>query len=454
MKTVSRRFIASLVGWALLGAARAGTLQGTALYRERIAAPPDAVFEATLQDMSRADAPAQVLGRARIGPAGNPPYRFEIAYDDTALRPGGRYVVRATLRAGGRLLFTTDTASPVLDGRTAPLSLTMVSASRGPSVPPLPASFAGEIPGAGGPVHWQVDLLAGGRYQLRQTFVGRPEPNRFDDIGRWRLDRQRKRFELIGTRQETLYFEAADNALRKLDMAGRRVEGSSHNDLLVRTPQPAPIEPRLALTGMFRYLADAASITLCADGQRLPVVMEDDYLALERAYSAADPKGQPLLVSVDGSIAPRRVGEEGAAPKPALVVERFDGLWPRETCGQPLATVPLRNTYWKLTRLNGAPVAVAAGQREPHLVLNAKEPRVAGSSGCNRLMGGFELDGDALRFGRLAGTMMACPEGMVQERAFLEALGQVAFWRVRGSHLELFDAQRKLLARFEAVALR
>jgi len=438
----------------VIAAAQAGTLPGTALYRERIAAPPDAVFEATLQDVSRADAPAVVLGRARIEPAGNPPYRFEIAYDDAALRPGGRYVVRATLRSGGRLLFTTDSVRPVLDGRTEPLSLVMVAASRSPGLPPLPASYAGEIPGAGGPVQWQVDLLPGGRYQLRQTFVGRPEPNRFDDIGRWRLDRQRNRFELIGTRQETLYFEAADNALRKLDMAGRRIEGSSHNDLLVRVPQPAPIEPRLALTGMFRYLADAASITLCADGRRLPVAMEVDYLALERAYSAADAKGQALLVSLDGQIAPRRLGEEGAAPKPALVVERFDGLWPRETCGQPLASVPLRNTYWKLTRLNGAPVDVAANQREPHLVLNAKEPRAAGSSGCNRVMGGFELDGDALRFGRLAGTMMACPDDMAQERAFLDALGQVAFWHVRGSHLELFDAQRKLLARFEAVALR
>jgi copper homeostasis protein (lipoprotein) len=216
----------------------------------------------------------------------------------------------------------------------------------------------------------------------------------------------------------------------------------------------APTAPPAGLTGMFVYFADAASITLCADGQRLPVAMEGDYLALERAYSADDAKGQPLLVSLDGVIAPRRTGEQGAAPKPALVVVRFDGLWPRETCGQPLASVPLRNTYWKLTRLNGAPVAVAAGQREPHLVLNAKEPRVAGSSGCNRVVGGFELDGDALRFGRLAGTMMACPEGMAQERAFLDALGQVAHWRVRGSHLELFDAQRKLLVRFEAVALR
>ena len=38
----------------------AGTLEGTAAYRERIALPPDAVFEAVLQDISRADAPAVV----------------------------------------------------------------------------------------------------------------------------------------------------------------------------------------------------------------------------------------------------------------------------------------------------------------------------------------------------------------------------------------------------------
>lgn len=217
----------------------------------------------------------------------------------------------------------------------------------------------------------------------------------------------------------------------------------------------APTAPHAELTGMFVYLADAASITLCADGRRLPVAMEGDYLALERAYSAADAKGQPRLVSLDGSIAPRRTGEEGAAPKPALVVERFTGLWPRESCGQPLATSPLRNTYWKLTRLNGAPATVADRQREPHLVLHEKDARVAGSSGCNRVMGSFELDGDALRFGPLAGTRMACPgDGMAQERAFLDTLGRVAHWQVRGSHLELFDAQRKLLARFEAVALR
>jgi putative lipoprotein len=85
----------ALLAAAVCTSALAGTLQGTALYRERIALPPDAVFEAVLEDVSRADAPACVLNRARLDPAGNPPFRFDIAYDDAAVQPGHRYIVRA-----------------------------------------------------------------------------------------------------------------------------------------------------------------------------------------------------------------------------------------------------------------------------------------------------------------------------------------------------------------------
>lgn len=67
--------------------------------------PPDALFEAVLEDISRADAPAAVLGRTRLDPAGQPPFRFEIAYHDAAVRPGGRHAVRATIRHDGRLPF-------------------------------------------------------------------------------------------------------------------------------------------------------------------------------------------------------------------------------------------------------------------------------------------------------------------------------------------------------------
>jgi copper homeostasis protein (lipoprotein) len=443
--------------------APAGTVTGTAAYRERIAAPPDAVFEARLLDTSRADAPASVLGSFRREAAGNPPYAFSIAYYDAAIQPSRRYVVRATLSdLRGQLLFTTDSAHAIrFDGSVArPLPPLRLVSARGRGAGPLgalPASFEGEIPGDGGAVRWQLELMADGRFQSRQTFVGQPEPNRFDDIGRWQ--RRGSVIELRGTREERPLFEpAAGGALRKLDREGQRiVSAGGHNDLLARRPQTAPIEPRVVATGMFRYFADAPSIVLCADGRTLPVAMAGDYLALERAYSAADKAapGQPLLVSFDGSIAPRRSAEESRGAVPTLVVQRFGKVWPRESCGTPLADSPLAETYWKLVRLNGDPVTAAANQREPHLLFRrGPEARVAGSSGCNRVMGGYTLDGEQLRLSKMAGTRMACPDGMAQERAFLDALTQVDRWQVRGSHLELSDAQRRVLARFEAVALR
>jgi len=220
--------------------------------------------------------------------------------------------------------------------------------------------------------------------------------------------------------------------------------------------QPVPGEPRRMLTGMFIYMADAAVITLCADGGRLlPVAMEADYKALEAAYLRERPQpGQALLVSLEGRIAPRPSMEVNQPPRPNVVVERFINIWPRETCGNPLVDSPLRGTYWKLVRLNEAPVRVAETQREPHLIFANYEPRVSGSGGCNRVTGSFELDGDKLHLGRMAGTMMACVDGMEQEQRFLQSLEKVERYRISGSHLEMLGAAGTVIARFEAVALR
>ena len=118
----------ALAALALAVPAHAGTLTGTAAFRERIALPPDAVFEAVLIDVAIADAPARVLGRARLQPAGQSPFRFSIPYRDSDLTPAGRFAVRATVRQGKRLLFTTDTFTPVLKGDPSqPLRLKLVS---------------------------------------------------------------------------------------------------------------------------------------------------------------------------------------------------------------------------------------------------------------------------------------------------------------------------------------
>jgi heat shock protein HslJ len=111
---------------------------------------------------------------------------------------------------------------------------------------------------------------------------------------------------------------------------------------------------------------------------------------------------------------------------------------------------PLESTYWKLTRLGDKPVPVAAKQREPYFVLDNKTKRIAGSGGCNRFTGSYQLNGDRLTFGKMAMTFMACQEGMETEREFATALEQVRTWKIFGEHLELLDSNGGFLARFEA----
>jgi putative lipoprotein len=218
-----------------------------------MALPPGAVFEATLEDVSKADAKSEVIGSTRIERPGNPPFSFEIPYDPSRIDPKHRYAVRARILVDGKLLLTTDQHYPVLTG-----------------------------------------------------------------------------------------------------------------------------------------------------GQGSAVALQ-----LRRVSATAQPNEEPL-----------------------------------------------ENTYWKLTHLGDVPVTVAERQREAHFILHPSDKRVSGSGGCNRITGGYELQGDRLTFKQMAGTMMACADGMDTERAFLGALTKVMLARVKQQQLELLDASGSVLARFQAVHLR
>src|SRR5882762_8686897 len=82
------------------------SIVGTALYRERVALTPEASFEATLEDVSRADAPAQVIARVRKQNPGQVPIRFELLFDPRRIDARKKYVVRASIYEHGQLRFT------------------------------------------------------------------------------------------------------------------------------------------------------------------------------------------------------------------------------------------------------------------------------------------------------------------------------------------------------------
>lgn len=103
---------------------------GTIAWRERIALSPAALVRVQLVDVSRADAPATVLGEQIITPGGrSPPYAFEIRFDPARIEANHAYAVQARVEDDGKLRFINDRRYPVLT-RDAPahveLLLTMV----------------------------------------------------------------------------------------------------------------------------------------------------------------------------------------------------------------------------------------------------------------------------------------------------------------------------------------
>ena len=155
-------------------------------------------------------------------------------------------------------------------------------------------------------------------------------------MGAGRKERQKKQplpSNLVrhGNEASQQYAVVGAGALRKLDLAGREIASDLDYELR-RTSEIDPIAGTFRLRGEYTYMADAALFTECLTGARFPVALEKDNVALERAYLAARPApGAPLLVTLDGSLA-RRPKMDGDGDQEVLVVERFDRVWPGESC--------------------------------------------------------------------------------------------------------------------------
>ncbi len=129
MKHALTRSIAAAIIATSASPLFAATVTGSAFYRERIALPAGAVFEATLEDVSRTDAAAIIIGRTAYTSAGTMPFAFTINYDDKVILPGHTYTVRATIRHQDKLLFATDAHVPAFDTKE-PLTLILVHVAK------------------------------------------------------------------------------------------------------------------------------------------------------------------------------------------------------------------------------------------------------------------------------------------------------------------------------------
>ena len=109
----------------------AASVEGEAIYRERIMPPPGAVLVVTLEDTARADAPSIELATSRMQLSASPPYVWRLDYDERLVTPASSTVLRARIETPQGLWMSTDTVMPA--STPAPvLQLRMVQTNASP----------------------------------------------------------------------------------------------------------------------------------------------------------------------------------------------------------------------------------------------------------------------------------------------------------------------------------
>ncbi len=116
---------------------------------------------------------------------------------------------------------------------------------------------------------------------------------------------------------------------------------------------------------------------------------------------------------------------------------------------EALPASQLEDRIWQLVTLTQS-MGTNNIQDGAFLSFQSSDHRVKGSTGCNRLMGSYQLTGSELSLAEIASTKIFCPNGgIVQEAMFIEALTDTTGWKIDANHLYLLNAQNETLAVFE-----
>lgn len=105
------------------------------------------------------------------------------------------------------------------------------------------------------------------------------------------------------------------------------------------------------------------------------------------------------------------------------------------SCRSVEKAVPLSsiNGGWNIVEVNGSKIVPGGSRILPFITFDTATGRLSGNSGCNRMMGNFDVNAKpgSLELSGIAGTKMMCQD-MTTERNVLSALAQVKGYKKAG----------------------
>ena len=117
-----------------------------------------------------------------------------------------------------------------------------------------------------------------------------------------------------------------------------------------------------------------------------------------------------------------------------------------------VAKVELKNSKWRLVKLNGKSVQKSKDAKREHGITFNTDGRFSAFAGCNNMMGSYKLKEDVSRieFSKVASTMMACGD-MLTEQELAKVLEIADNYNFDGKTLKLNKARMATLAEFEII---
>lgn len=370
----SLMLVAAMATVCTVPLAEAREIKGELAYRERIALPDQAEMLIEVREAGNVIAESRsATGGAQV------PLPFVLDAD-----AGGGQMLTGALIVDGQVAWIT--APMALPPEDTPVNLGALLltryASQGGFTSRLDCGGQQVTVGFAG-ADQAVLTVDGATYTLRQTIAA--SGARFSD----------------GATPETVFWGKGDRATITL-------QGTDLPECIeMKDPVKLPFVARGNEPGWVLNVTAEGTTLSREDGTRVDV-------------SAPLPQGQPTetgtryVLSDDLAF----VVEDGICrdsmtglPYPASVLVEQSGDVLNGCGGDP---AQLLQGDWTVTRIgeDDTPAGV-------EVTMTFDNGRISGKSGCNRFMGTAELTGEALRFGALAGTMMACPEpAMAVEQSF------------------------------------